>query len=182
MLEFSAKVDTSNINYFNLRRISSNMVREKKNDVWIRALNNKGREELVALLKQILTKEKKYRDLLLPKEQQIIKRIKNIDNEDEQPWKEFYDFIPERTARIIKEIRKMDNKKELLMLLFEEIVKLNKKYEGHGATEDMICYMLDELDTIKSTFSKKENEKIERRIKEVLGSEYDEFTCETEDY
>jgi len=51
-----------------------------------------------------------------------------------------------------------------------------------GATEDMICYMLDELDTIKSTFSKKEREDTEKQIKKLLGSEYEEFNSEIEDY
>lgn len=68
------------------------------------ALSKKSKEELIAMINQMVAQEPKLNAVLLSKNEQLIDKIKNIDNEDEETYKEFYDYVPDRIEEIMADI------------------------------------------------------------------------------
>ena len=142
-------------------------------------LAKKSKEELIRIMQEMLAQEPKFNALLLSKEKQILKKIEEIDsNDDEENWAEFYDYIPDRVEDILDEIKCLQNKQELLLALLKKAQELNEQYDHHGSTEDSVFSVLDELNDEKKRLPKKDAQKIEECAKKILGDEYDSFTQE----
>ena len=140
-------------------------------------LAKKSKEELVRIMQEMLIQEPKLARLLLTKEQQILRQIKEIDLQDEEEgWAEFYDYIPDRVEEIIEEIDLVSNKQKLLLALLKETQKLNEKYDNHGSTEDVIFYVLEKIEEENKNLPKNEAQQLDDHIKHILGKDYESFT------
>ena len=144
------------------------------------SLEDKSKDELINVIKEMLLKEPTLNIFLLGKEDRIMKQIAELDTEDEDEWVEFYDYIPDRVEKILVDLEKIEKPITHLLALLEKVQELNIKYDQHGSTTDTLHFLLEDIFNHKRDLSKNEQEKIFNKIVSVLGEDYKSYVEEFE--
>ncbi len=134
------------------------------------------KEELVKIMREMLSREPKLNVLLLSKEKQLLKKIEELDVADEEEeFREFYDYFPDNLEDVMNDIKKTGNKTEFLLKLLQKVKEVNENDETEGMAEDEIYCVLEEIEKTKKKLTKPEIKEIDSKTKEILAKKYDSF-------
>src|SRR3989338_7148112 len=133
------------------------------------SLAKKSKEELVKLVREMMVREPKLNVLLLSGEQQILKKIKELDLADEEEeYKEFYEYFPDNLDEVMSDINKTGNKIELFLKLLQKVKEINESNENQGMAEDEIYLVFKEIEELKKKLQKIEINDIDYKIRKIL--------------